>query len=352
MKANDVRLLTTAEYFRDLARMISTAKKGDRVAVATMSFRPEQPLVHAITNELEAAARRGANVYVTMDAYEFLKAGQGKPGPLWPHTELPKNLREPFRGRVAAFERISAAGGHCVITNMPKRPFSPIHGGRSHIKTAVIGDAVYIGGCNLNDASRLDIMARWHDRKAADWAFDTVREIVEHKSTQEAFGGKDRSMTVDSKTKLLVDAGVPKQSTILQNAYQLIDEAEDHVFLTCQYFPGGTTARHLKAAFNRGVQVTICYSHPSVHGTEAPAHYLYALKERTRMPKNFFVNRLVRDRPLLHAKVLCTEKGAMLGSHNYVVQGVNFGTAEIALRCNMPDFSKKLRAAIQQQISA
>jgi hypothetical protein len=214
----------------------------------------------------------------------------------------------------------------------------------------VINDILYIGGCNLSEVRRLDVMAKWQDPAAAAWVFAAVHDMVEQGSTQSAFGGKDRQLQLDANSTLFIDAGVPDQSTILQNAYRLIDEADDHIFLTCQYFPGGPTARRLKAARERGVEVAIRYSHPSAFGSEAPAHYLYGFREQVHMPAAFFSGRLAKGRPLLHAKVLCTEKGAVLGSHNYVAHGVAWGTAEIALRCDSPGFSDKLRAFMLKQI--
>ena len=43
--------------------------------------------------------------------------------------------------------------------------------------------------------------------------------------------------------------------------------------------------------------------------------------------------------PKLHAKVLVSERCAIIGSHNYVWQGVRFGTAEIAfITTNQPSY--------------
>jgi phosphatidylserine/phosphatidylglycerophosphate/cardiolipin synthase-like enzyme len=140
--------------------------------------------------------------------------------------------------------------------------------------------------------------------------------------------------------QILIDAGVPKQSTIYDHALALIDDAREHIFFTCQYFPGGKTARHLLAAHKRGVDVRIVYSHPLAHGVKSPGHYLYNARERLRLPAEFFADQRTAKAPLLHAKVIATEKGAIVGSHNYVSQGVWLGTAEIALLNQDPAFAK------------
>jgi len=352
MDASDCHFLNRAEYFRDLATTISKTKTGDRVLLASMSFEPSEPLVANVMHALQAAAQRGVNVYLAIDAYSFLTSeNRGQIGPLWPRTRLPKNLREPFRSRRQSLEALARAGGHYAITNVPRQPFSVIPAGRSHIKTAVVGDRVYVGGCNLRAPEQFDVMVSWQDRTAADWIFNAMCAVIEQHSTKTALRGVDRGLELDADTSLLLDAGTPKQSLILDEAHRLIDSAAESIFFTCQYFPGDATARHLKAAWKRGVKVTIVYSHPNAHGRlEAPAHHAYGLKERLHLPGEFFAHRLPKGVPLLHAKVLVTDKGSMIGSHNYVVQGVNFGTAELALLCRSSDFAQQLRAFIAGQL--
>jgi phosphatidylserine/phosphatidylglycerophosphate/cardiolipin synthase-like enzyme len=309
-----------------------------------MSIEPSEPLIGELMDALIAAAKRGVDTYLSVDAYNFL-AGENLSlaGPLWARSALPKRLPEPYESRRHALELLDQAGGHYAITNMPGRPFTIIPAGRSHIKTAIVGSDVYVGGCNLHIPEELDVMVTWRDTKTADWLFDTMCRIVDQQSTKTALGGVDRGFEVDDTTTLLLDAGTPRQSLILDEAYKLIDTARESIFLTCQYFPGDSTAQHLRAAHSRGVRVTLIYSHPSAHGElKAPAHHAYGLKERLRLPQEFFAHRLPKDTPLLHAKVLVTDQGSMIGSHNYVVQGVNFGTAELALLSHDPQFGQAL----------
>jgi hypothetical protein len=55
--------------------------------------------------------------------------------------------------------------------------------------------------------------------------------------------------------------------------------------------------------------------------------------------------------PRLHAKLLATEQGAMIGSHNYVVQGVTLGTAEAAILRNDPQFSKQAIGVFRERLA-
>jgi len=186
--------------------------------------------------------------------------------------------------------------------------------------------------------------------RAADWLYNWLVKLTSTESTTETFHGQDQLFTIRDGMQILIDAGVPKQSIIYDHAMELIDSAEKSIFFTCQYFPGGRTAQHLLAAHKRGVKVRIVYSHPHAHGQKAPMHHLYNLNERLRLPAEFFSERRPKYAPLLHAKVIATDKGAIVGSNNYVTQGVWLGTAEIALEYNDPEFSKQLISCMENQI--
>jgi phosphatidylserine/phosphatidylglycerophosphate/cardiolipin synthase-like enzyme len=166
-----------------------------------------------------------------------------------------------------------------------------------------------------------------------------------------AFEDTDTELKIDDKTRLLIDAGVPGQSRIYDEALALIDAAREWIVLTCQFFPGGRTGQHLLKAQKRGVNVQIIYGHPRHHGNEALGHYAYNLWERTRLPNDFFKHQLPKNMQMLHAKLLATEQGAIVGSHNFATQGVRLGTAEIALLRHDVQFSQALTENILHQLS-
>jgi phosphatidylserine/phosphatidylglycerophosphate/cardiolipin synthase-like enzyme len=254
---------------------------------------------------------------------------------------------------MAALLSLKAAGGHYTITNQPKRRFHPPMVGRSHIKGAVVGKRVFVGGCNLEHAEQLDVMVTWKSALAAEKLSNWLLQIAETGSVRQALADVDAEVALDSTTRLLIDAGVPNQSLIYDEALQLIDSAQQWIYITCQYFPGGPTARHLAAAQARGVHVEIDYSHPRTQGNAAPLHYAHQVAQRARkLPRNFFAGKLDKQVPKLHAKVLASEQMAMIGSHNYVIQGVHFGTAELALTSLDPEFSMHLRDFIREQLAA
>lgn len=334
--------LSRREYFEDLIARISKTQKGDRVLLVTHDFRPAEPRVAQIMKTLSAAAKRGVNVHFALDERTF---------PVMQKVPITSNAHTLIHSTHAALETLQAAGGAYAITNKTYHRLINRFSGRAHIKVAIINDLTYIGGCNLTDANHIDMMVRWSDRTAANWLHARMSDLIRLESSQSAFVGKDTEFMLDPQTKLLLDAGKPRQSIILDNALRMIDEAKEWVILTCQYFPNGLTAQHLAQAYKRGVNVGVYYNHPSIHkpGFNALMH-LVVIHERTKHPAALFARQLHRKLPYLHAKLLATEQGAMVGSHNYVVTGVNLGTSELTLMRHDPAFANQARQFLERLV--
>lgn len=318
-------------------------QKGDRLLVATMGFEPFEPAVRELVAALAGAARRGARVTLSVDACDFIMLGRARPGPLWFHGDWPKRLDRATRERLALGQSIREAGGTFAITNQPHRAYANPFAGRSHIKAAIVNDEVCVGGANLDEAERIDSMVSWRDAATADWLYALLQREADLQSSGQAFGGQDQQHAVDAHTTLFIDAGVRGQSVIFEHALALIDNAKERLFLSCQFFPHSVTAQHLAAAVRRGVRVNLIYNRPRKHGAQAPAQQAAIWSERIH--GRFLPGMLPADVPFLHAKVLASESAALIGSHNYVMDGVRFGTAEIALlRGDDPAFG---RAAVR-----
>jgi phosphatidylserine/phosphatidylglycerophosphate/cardiolipin synthase-like enzyme len=344
--------VTRRQYFAELVEMTSRATAGERIAVAAMDIDVDDRPIAELLDALQAAAHRGAKVLLIVDAMNFLMDQYYVPGPYFYHPTPDARLYGKYKRTKQALERVKSAGGAFHITNTPRRRFNIPQVGRSHIKGAVIGDTAYIGGCNLLRADHIDIMVKLNDKDVADTLHNWFSTMATRQAVREAFSDVDLAISIDSTTQLLLDAGVPGQSIIYETALRLIDNASERLFVTCQYFPGGQTARHLAAAQSRGVRVEIIYGHPRHQGPLSPLHHAHQLAKRAQgLPANFFAGRLGRQAPKLHAKVLVSENEALVGSHNYVIQGVQLGTAEIALHVNDPGFADATRSFMREQLS-
>ncbi len=347
-------LYAKPDFLNDLSHRLDALGAGDRVVIMTMSFDVLDVQVANVMKSLQAAAGRGASVRLFVDAYAFLISDDSQPfslGPLFLHASLSDKRigNRIFRASYEALERLKATGGSYVITNIPDRRFSNPFAGRSHLKMVLLNDRVYLGGCNLNDASNIDVMTGWDDAATAKKLYSLADDIAEKTSTRIALQQTDVTLPINDTTSIMLDSGVAGQSLIYDTALEIIENAQKSVFISCQFFPNGRTAACLRRAHARGVAVTIAYNHPSKNSLSF-LHYTNIAIERLRMPSEFFQSSIGEDQPFLHAKIIATESEVMIGSHNYVPAGVTLGTAEIALRRKDPIFSEAVVGSLLRQV--
>jgi phosphatidylserine/phosphatidylglycerophosphate/cardiolipin synthase-like enzyme len=338
-------LYSRPEYFQDLIDCAAKLRKGDSMTLMTMNFDPQVSLIGELMDALSQAAIRGVEIRLIVDAMDFVQDQNGVLGPLFYGKPLSEKITGTALYKYQKLEKLRADGGHYWVINQPAHAFSLPIAGRSHIKLALINHRVYLGGCNLDSADCIDIMVGWNDVKTAQWLYALTEQIVASGNVKKALRGADITHEVDDNLTIYVDSGIRKQSVIYKQALQLIDEANSEAYITCQFFPGGPTAKHLLAAQKRGADVTIIYNNPNKH-RQPLRQKIYNLRERFRLPASFFKDELPVSEQKLHAKVIATESGALIGSQNYVDIGVKLGTAEIAFLVHGPQLSKRVISKI------
>jgi phosphatidylserine/phosphatidylglycerophosphate/cardiolipin synthase-like enzyme len=316
-----------------------------------MSFEPSESHIYRLVHELIAAAKRGVHVYLLVDAISFSTDQYELPiGPTLLLHKAASSRRPYFRQKYLLLEELRDSGGHYHIINFPKRRLANPYAGRSHIKIAVVDNWVFTGGCNLG-SEQIDYMTCLEDSTVADWLYELVIRVTKDGNVGHVLDYQDHEFNIDDKTTLLVDAGKPKQSLIYESALECIDAAQEWLVMTCQFFPNTVTAEHLAAAVRRGVNVTLYYNHPRHHAMHMrPVHRAVVWMEKTRQPHTLFAHQLPKSLQRLHAKLIASEQGAMIGSHNYVTHGVNFGTAEIAIRRQDPAFAREALDVLKQYL--
>jgi hypothetical protein len=85
-------IVSRTQYFEELISGVAALGAGERAMVATMSFTPGEPTVARIAKALAAAAGRGVEVTLIVDAYNFLMQDGTWPGPLFYDAKLPEKL--------------------------------------------------------------------------------------------------------------------------------------------------------------------------------------------------------------------------------------------------------------------
>lgn len=354
MSGNQIRLtvLGTEHYFREATALLAGAKKHQTVSIITMGFDPTEPRVDAFLQALAQAGRRGANAVLAIDAHDFLvNRTTGLPnGSLGAQLDIAAMRRGRRKTLAQRLLALREAGVDVTIINKPKTTIANPKAGRCHIKATCVGDDVFIGGCNLNGSDKIDLMVHAKSPALAAYTHGTIRDIAKAGHTQVALRFRDQELCLGDHTSLFIDSGAPEQSLIFAEACKLIDQAQEWIVMTCQYFPYGATARHLAAASARGVKVRLHYGHPTHHEPiQVLGHRLVIWQQKTRHPKELFDLQLNKDSPKLHAKLIATEQGAIIGSHNYVTAGIRMGTAEAAILRLDPDFALQAVKALQTQ---
>ncbi len=336
--------LSKAEYLEELISRLKQTQTGDRFLLMTHTLNVDEPALARLIDELADAASRGVSVKFTLDERTF---------PILQSLPLNVNQQKIIQVTKAALQKLENAGVIYTITNKSYKRLVNSFAGRSHIKLAIINDEIYIGGCNLDNKGKIDMMVRWHDKGSADWLYNLMCDVVDRQNTRLALGEVDQSWTIDSNTKLLLDVGKAGQSVIYNEALKLIDNAEEWIVMTSAVFPSSLTAKHLAAAYKRGVNVSLYFNHPSKHPKgHNILHHIVLVQEKSRRPSALFDQQLHKDLPFLHAKLLASEKGAMIGSHNYIAAGVTFGTTELTLVRYDSQFAKSAVRHFHQQLSS
>jgi phosphatidylserine/phosphatidylglycerophosphate/cardiolipin synthase-like enzyme len=318
-----------------------------------MSFEPDDPLVDELINYLIVAAKRGNKVELILDAYSFMMSRHNLPiGPVMLGRPFIKISRQKyFRDKYRRLEQLKSAGGSYHIIDLPSKSTIPIpFAGRSHIKCALIGDNVHVGGCNLWHTNQFDYMVNFSSPKVAMTLHDIIDRAISVGSFRKALHGRDQTIKIDDQSTLLIDAGRPGQSVIYRTALDFIDNATDWLTMTCQYSPSPNTIKHLARSFRRGINVASYYNNPHMHaGNERWLHYSILFYDKIRHPKAIFGHEISRYDTRLHAKLLASENGMIIGSQNYVVYSVLAGTGEIAIVTTDSEATSQATAKLKQE---
>ncbi|HSX17413.1 MAG TPA: hypothetical protein VLH86_04930 [Patescibacteria group bacterium] len=349
----DLQIYTESNYYDVLSDRIAATTAGDRVVVTTMGFDPTEPKVAQVMDEMYSAAERRVDVQLGVDAYTFLLDDKNMQlGPLLTRDGLEGKMGPAFRERLDSIQQLgSYTTGRASIINVPSRHLTVPIAGRSHIKGAVVNDWSAVGGCNLFFTEKLDMMVGGEDVATANLVHGIMSGIIQAKDVRAALGNRDLTFPIDRNTDLVVDVGNRNQSLIAERAAQTVREADEWALLSCQYFPAGEPAKWLTEALARGVQADALFNAPSKHGLISGTwQRLTILGAKMHVPGRLLEGELPSTTPLMHDKVLATNIGGAVGTHNYIDTGVKVGTAEMTLFRRDPAFGHAIANALLRQV--
>ncbi len=324
-------LLPSEQYLVDLVQHINNAKH--RVSIVTTVFHNDSARMENFVQALCSAAERGVNVSFCVDSFTYLEPN----GP-WRHL-LKDQSSQAYRA-IRNERRLKNAG---VKFRWLGRNANFGVMGRTHTKWSVVDDTVYsFGGVNLYDMgiSNADYMFRITNQDLAD-AFQ-VRHAQLIKADRGNHAGRNRTIEISSRTRVIFDGGIPFHSDIYKRAIKLANQAKSILFVS-QYCPTGKLAHAL-----RNKNAKLYFNHWET------ASALNTLVIKAGMRSSKFETRYKRE-PYLHAKFIIYTmpdgtKWALTGSHNFQTGGVVLGTRELCLYTNSPGIIAELEKFFEEYI--
>lgn len=318
-------LLPSADYMTDLTATVRRAKS--RIVIMTTIFHNDSERMEAFTAALCSAAERGVDVSMCADSYTYLEPN----GP-WPRI-LKNHSAQAYRA-IRTERRLKAAG--IKFRWLGKSANIGVMG-RTHTKWSIIDDVVYsFGGVNLCEMgiTNTDYMFQMTHATLADTLAQLQQDILQ--ADRGGHAGKNRTVTVNERTTILFDGGIPLHSHIYARALSLARQASDIIFVS-QYCPTGKLASILKAKNAR-----VYFNHWE------SANALNTLVIRAGMHSSRVHTSYDRE-PYLHAKfiIFTMPNGttvALTGSHNFQTGGVVLGTREVCMETTDPRVIAELKS--------
>jgi len=325
----NITLVSPKQYIAQATELVSNATT--RVNVLSMVIADHQHTAEFI-DALEAAARRGVEVYVTADIFTYGEVN-GSFLPLQYYSTGARkstSMAKSFKNAGVHFRWI----GHGRLT---------ILNGRTHNKWCVVDDTVFtFGGVNLyqEGIEHTDYMLRTTNAALAD------RLVVEQRKIERA----ERRVTNYKSTLfqtehgvVLFDGGIMGRSLIYQRSCELAKDAKEILYVS-QYCPTGKlgriiTTKKARVYFNRPEQ----------------ANVINRLLIRISMATSNLQTAYTRKK-YLHAKFIIFTlkdgtKQAITGSHNFAYTGVLLGTREVALETKDPAVIAQLESFYSKHVS-
>ena len=345
--------LNETEFQASLLTDVEATQPGEQVSIVTMGFNPAEAATRRLIDQgLVPAAERGAHVSLGVDGYAFMFDEQFRPtGPLVLGRDVRASSNPYFQQKVEALDYLGDQGVNWGIVHAPKGRLHIPYAGRSHIKGATAGGAFYLGGCGLDFTETPDSMLRGVSPRVTGQLNHTFGQLIDGKRMSGLLDA-DTVTSIDADTYLYTDRGKRGSSFIMDQTIEFIDNAEDWLMISCQFFPSGKTAKALARAINeRGVAVYNFYNNERNRRLGGSIMNLLKAKDRRSLPPQLFDYELPPDSRFIHAKILASEKGGMNGSHNYITQGVTLGTAEMTIHRNSPEFGVMLGKKLLQIVN-
>jgi phosphatidylserine/phosphatidylglycerophosphate/cardiolipin synthase-like enzyme len=137
----------------------------------------------------------------------------------------------------------------------------------------------------------------------------------------------------------------------MDEALDIIDNAEKRIVIGSPFFPGGVVAQRLRSAGKKGIDIHAAYDHPNNQGILSLIYYCTRVLHQVHSPKNILMHPSPQGQAPLHAKIIASEKTGILTSHNFTPLTVRMGMTEIGLVRHKRKFAESISSLLLQSIN-
>ncbi len=344
-RGSEIALLNDVQYKDQLRLLIPQAKK--RVWIQTMTFdgKGNFPEFQALFGE---TAERGIDTRFTVDAFHRMHVADS----LYYQPHLSRRRRQEVRdsktGKKDALAELEESGVQVIETNPPRGIMEKLNParGRNHRKMAVIDDVVFVGDQHhFVEHSQPGTMTRVTDPILVEGLADI------YESAGKGPGGEDYELVGSDGTTLLVDAGVPGRSLIMDHAKAAIEGAQQSVVMTNQHTSDGELVVAMQAAQDNGASGKMIVGDPNL--LDFPLSWMFDTKSQLQSKKAGITIPTYENPVWIHSNLLLVDEDlpsaqVFMGTRCYSDMITNWGSQEVALQSRNPEFIGQVGAHLRR----
>ncbi len=340
---SELFLLDDQKYKDQLRRLIPQARH--RVWIQTMTFDGDGSFPE-FKDMLNDTAGRVDTRY-TVDMFHRMFVGDSLY--YFPHLSRAKReeVRASKQGRKEALEDLEQHEVQVVITNPPKniRERLNVGRGRNHRKIAIIDDVAFIGDQHhFVTHSQPGTMTKITDPVLVDGL------AALYETAAQGRGGDDFEIVGADGTSLLIDAGVPKRSLIMERAKAAIEGAQRSIKMTNQHTSDGELVVAMQTAQDNGVTGTMLVGNPKL--LDFPLSWLFDTRSQLLFKRGGITVPLLETPDWIHSNLLLIDEGlptaqAFMGTRCYSDTLTDWGSQEVTIQTRNPDYLAQVGAHLR-----
>lgn len=319
-------------FFNDLLSVSSKAGPGDIIWVQSMLFETGKPdgYIQSFVDYLCKAKTNGAEVYVLIDSFGILTAKEIPIKSFLNASKITPAIKELEREKQILRNKLQKAGIELRIGSGMGQlkaaiPWAFCNHRKSYgiLNTKKNIYTAWVTSFNLSNLSfnQYEIALKITDKKLVEIIYSQFQADYNKKDLW-----RNKIYKINEYVSYLIENNT-NNSVIKKTAYQLINDAKEYIRFTSQYPVDPFLLKKFIARAKQGVRIEILTSKKEdEYNYRKPFNYIdknfnKKLSQYPNITRGYFPGKV-------HAKLLFSEKEALIGSDNIIVIGKFLQTKE------------------------